>query len=193
MLVVVGQDEALPAVMAVSARKVAAGDTGGGRWRRGLVTLWRLGSMGSVHIRMIEVGLVIGWVAFWLYWVVASFSMTRGRIPWSRELGVRAVIVVVVVVLVRSGVFRDGGLSTDPWRGGLGLALCALCALCALGLGFAMWARVHLGRNWGSSMTQKSDPELVTRRPLPPGSPSDLLICYPLYKGSTRMLVPFVC
>lgn len=136
MLVVVGQDEALPAVMAVSARKVAAGDTGGGRWRRGFVTLWRLGSMGSVRMRVIEVGLVLGWAAFWLYWVVASFSMKRGRVPRSRELGVRALIVVAVVVLVRSGVFRDRGLNTDPWRGGLGLALCAL------GLGFAIEARV---------------------------------------------------
>jgi protein-S-isoprenylcysteine O-methyltransferase Ste14 len=33
------------------------------------------------------------------------------------------------------------------------------------GLALAVWARVHLGRNWGMPMTQKADPELVTSGP----------------------------
>ncbi|HVW79791.1 MAG TPA: isoprenylcysteine carboxylmethyltransferase family protein [Mycobacteriales bacterium] len=37
--------------------------------------------------------------------------------------------------------------------------------LFALGLAVAVWARVHLGRNWGSPMSQKDDPELVTSGP----------------------------
>ncbi|HTT85917.1 MAG TPA: isoprenylcysteine carboxylmethyltransferase family protein, partial [Acidimicrobiales bacterium] len=51
------------------------------------------------------------------------------------------------------------GLNTDPWRAGVGLALLAL------GLSFAIWARVHIGRNWGTPMSQKDDPELVTSGP----------------------------
>jgi protein-S-isoprenylcysteine O-methyltransferase Ste14 len=47
----------------------------------------------------------------------------------------------------------------DPWRAGLGLALFSA------GLGFAIWARVRLGRNWGIPMTQKDEPELVTSGP----------------------------
>jgi len=35
----------------------------------------------------------------------------------------------------------------------------------ALGLSFAIWARVHIGRNWGTPMSQKDDPELVTSGP----------------------------
>jgi protein-S-isoprenylcysteine O-methyltransferase Ste14 len=35
----------------------------------------------------------------------------------------------------------------------------------ACGIGLAIWARVHLGRNWGMPMTQKSEPELVTSGP----------------------------
>ena len=73
-----------------------------------------------------ELVLAIGWAAFWLYWLVAAFSMKRGRVPWSRELGIRAVIAVVVILLVRLGAFRGHGLSTDPWRAGLGLALFCL-------------------------------------------------------------------
>jgi len=43
----------------------------------------------------------VGWAAFWLYWIVAALSTKKGRVPWSRELRIRAVIVVVVIALVR--------------------------------------------------------------------------------------------
>jgi protein-S-isoprenylcysteine O-methyltransferase Ste14 len=118
----------------------------------------------------VELVFAVGWAAFWLYWLVAAFSMKRGRVPWSRELGIRAVIVVVVILLVRLGAFRDHGLNTNPWRASLGLVIFAL------GLGFAIWARVHIGRNWGTPMTQKSDPELVTSGPYH-------LVRHPIYSG----------
>jgi protein-S-isoprenylcysteine O-methyltransferase Ste14 len=121
-------------------------------------------------MRVVELVLAIGWAAFWLYWLVAAFSMKRGRVPWSRELGIRAVIVVVVILLLRLGAFRGHGLYTDPWRAGLGLALFSL------GLGFAIWARVHIGRNWGTPMTQKDEPELVTSGPYH-------LVRHPIYSG----------
>jgi protein-S-isoprenylcysteine O-methyltransferase Ste14 len=76
--------------------------------------------------------------------------MKRGRVPWSRELGIRAVIAVVVILLLRLGAFLGHGFNADPWRAGLGLAL--FC----LGLGFAIWARVHIGRDWGTSMTRRT-------------------------------------
>ena len=110
---------------------------------------------------MRAVGLVfaVGWGTFWLYWLVAAFSTKRGRVPWSRELRIRTVIVVVVIVLIRLGAFRGHAHNTDPWRAGIGLVLFAL------GLGFAVWARVHIGRNWGTPMAQKDEPELVTSGP----------------------------
>jgi protein-S-isoprenylcysteine O-methyltransferase Ste14 len=107
------------------------------------------------------VGLVfaIGWASFWFYWIVAAFSTKRGRIQWGRELRIRAVIVVVVVVIVRLGVFHGHAIDSDPVRAGLGLALFGI------GLAFAIWARVHIGRNWGGPMTRKDEPELVTSGP----------------------------
>jgi protein-S-isoprenylcysteine O-methyltransferase Ste14 len=96
--------------------------------------------------------------------------MKRRHVPWSRELGIRAVIVVIVILLLRFGAFRDGAPNSDPWRAGLGLLLFAL------GLGFAIWARVHIGRNWGTPMTQKVDPELVTSGPY-------RLVRHPIYSG----------
>jgi protein-S-isoprenylcysteine O-methyltransferase Ste14 len=121
-------------------------------------------------MRAIELVFAVIWAAFWLYWLVAAFSMKRGRVPWSRELRIRAVIVVIVILLVRVGAFRNHDLNTDPWRAGLGLGLFAL------GLGFAIWARLNIGRNWGTPMTQKDDPELVTSGPYH-------LVRHPIYSG----------
>lgn len=118
----------------------------------------------------VELVFAVVWTAFWLYWLVAAFSMKRGRVPWSRELGIRAVLAVIVILLIRLGAFRDHGLNTDPWRAGLGLVLFAL------GLGFAIWARLNIGRNWGTPMTQKNDPELVTSGPYH-------LVRHPIYSG----------
>lgn len=120
--------------------------------------------------RAVELVFGIGWAAFWLYWLVAAFSMKRGRVPWSRELRIRAVIAVVVILLIRLGAFRGHGVDTDTWRAALGLVLFAA------GLGFAIWARVHIGRNWGTPMTRKNEPELVTSGPYQ-------LVRHPIYAG----------
>lgn len=118
----------------------------------------------------VEVVFAVLWAAFWLYWLVAALSRKRGRAPRPRTLGIRAVIVVLVILLVRLGAFRDHRPNTDPRLAGLGLALLVL------GLGFCIWARVHIGRNWGSPMTQKQDPELVTSGPY-------RLVRHPIYSG----------
>lgn len=105
-----------------------------------------------------------------MYWLVAALSMKRGKVPWSRELRIRALIVVIVVVLARFGVFRSNDINTTPWRSAFGLALFAI------GLGFAIWARVRIGRNWGTPMTQKDEPELVRSGPYH-------LVRHPIYSG----------
>ncbi|HUZ70685.1 MAG TPA: isoprenylcysteine carboxylmethyltransferase family protein, partial [Candidatus Saccharimonadales bacterium] len=58
----------------------------------------------------------------------------------------------------------------DPWLSAIGLTLFAA------GLGFAVWARIHIGRNWGTPMSQKADPELVTSGPYQ-------LVRHPIYSG----------
>ncbi len=83
-------------------------------------------------MKAVELVFAIGWAAFWIYWLAAAFSMKRGPVPWSRELGIRAVIVIIVILLIRLGAFRSHGLNTDPWRAGLGVVLFAL------GLAFAL-------------------------------------------------------
>lgn len=121
-------------------------------------------------MRAVDLVFVVVWAAFWLYWLVAAFTTKRGHVPWSRELGIRALIAVVVLLLVRFHAFRGHRGSTEPWRVALGLALLAV------GLGLAVWARLHIGRNWGTPMTQKDDPELVTSGPY-------RLVRHPIYTG----------
>jgi len=118
----------------------------------------------------VEVVFAIGWAAFWTYWLVAAVFMKRGRFAWSGELRIRAVILVLAILFIRLGAFRNHGLNSDPWRAGLGLVLFAV------GLGFAIWARVHIGRNWGTPMSYKDDPELVTSGPY-------RLVRHPIYSG----------
>jgi protein-S-isoprenylcysteine O-methyltransferase Ste14 len=99
-----------------------------------------------------------------------GFSMKRARLAWSRELRIRAVILVAAILLSRLGAFRGHGVNADPWLAAIGLALFAL------GLGFAIWARVHIGRNWGTPMMQAAEPELVTSGPYH-------LVRHPIYSG----------
>jgi protein-S-isoprenylcysteine O-methyltransferase Ste14 len=121
-------------------------------------------------MRAVEVVFVIAWAAFWIYWLLAALSVKSSHVPWARELRIRALILVLAIVLIRFGAFRGHGLNTDPWRAGLGLVLLGL------GLGFAIWARVHIGRNWGTPMSQKVDAELVTSGPY-------RFVRHPIYSG----------
>ena len=118
----------------------------------------------------LELVFAVVWGAFWVYWLVAAFSMKTGRLAWSRELRIRAVIVILAILLIRLGAFRGGSLSSGPWRAGLGLVAFVV------GLGFAIWARVHIGRNWGVPMSQKNEPELVASGPY-------RIVRHPIYSG----------
>ena len=52
----------------------------------------------------------------------------------------------------------------------------------ATGIALAIWARVHLGRNWGMPMTQKAEPELVTSGPY-------RFVRHPIYSGLLAWLL----
>ena len=97
----------------------------------------------------VELVFAIGWAAFWIYWLVAAFSMKKGRILGSRDLRIRAAVVVLAVLLFRLGAFRSSAINSDPWRAGLGLFLFAF------GLAFAIWARLHIGRKLGRTNVTK--------------------------------------
>jgi protein-S-isoprenylcysteine O-methyltransferase Ste14 len=184
---------------------------------------------GAVHA--VAVVILVLWIAFWVYWLAAASDVKGGRTLWGRFVGVRVVLVLLALLLIRTRAFRGGQTITkDPWLQAIGLVVFLS------GLALAIWARRYLGRNWGMPMTEKIDPELVTtgpysrvRHPIYSGIILAMIgtaiavswywllavillgayfvysavneerymaglfpDTYPAYKGSTKMLVPFV-
>ncbi len=122
-------------------------------------------------MHVIDFVILAGWVAFWIYWLVASIGVKAGQTRWARFAGVRIGIALVILLLLRVRVHKGNAAATsDPWLQGIGLAVFLL------GLALAIWARVYLGRNWGMPMSQKVDPELVTTGPYS-------RVRHPIYSG----------
>jgi protein-S-isoprenylcysteine O-methyltransferase Ste14 len=120
----------------------------------------------------------LGWVAFWVYWLVAAFTAKASRGRWSRLAGARVFLILLVAYLIRGNWAGGGGLRAghDPVLAGAGLALWAA------GLGLAVWARLYIGRNWGMPMTRRQEPELVTTGPY-------RYVRHPIYAGILLALI----
>lgn len=115
--------------------------------------------------------MVVGyvWLVFWIGWLVSAMSAKESSSRNGRQSALRGMTVVAVIVIVR---FLHGGslAINSPALGAVG------AVLFAIGLALAIWARVHIGRNWGMPMSQKAEPELVTSGPY-------RLIRHPIYSG----------
>jgi protein-S-isoprenylcysteine O-methyltransferase Ste14 len=122
-------------------------------------------------MHVVDVVFLVCWVAFWVYWLVASTGAKAGQTRWVRFAGIRVGIILVVLLLLRGRGFKGHvGTTNNPWLQGIGLAVFLL------GLALAVWARVYIGRNWGMPMSQKVDPELVTSGPY-------RSVRHPIYSG----------
>lgn len=119
---------------------------------------------------MIDAAIGVLWLAFWVYWLASAVGVKTARGGSARHVGVRVAVALVVVVLIRSGVLGRHAVHHDRMAGIAGLILVIL------GLAFAVWARLYLGRNWGMPMTRKVDPELVTSGPY-------RFVRHPIYTG----------
>ena len=74
------------------------------------------------------------------------------------------------------------GDSVRPFGDFTDAAATAGVMLCIVGLQFAVWARVTLGRSWGMPMTLHENPELVTAGPY-------RYVRHPIYTGLSAMLI----
>jgi protein-S-isoprenylcysteine O-methyltransferase Ste14 len=111
----------------------------------------------AVHV--VDFVIFAGWVAFWVYWIAAATRVKAGQAGGIRYAGIRVAAILLIFLVLRLRAFSGNAITTDPWLQGIGLAFFVF------GLALAIWARVHLGRNWGMPMSEKSDPELVTTGP----------------------------
>ena len=107
------------------------------------------------------------WLAWLLYWFVSAFgNKAAARVDgWGPLLVYRVPLVIAYLLLfVNDGGPYLAGLWRRflPWSPGwawLGLTLLLL------GLAFACWARVVLGRNWSATVQLKQGHELVVAGP----------------------------
>jgi protein-S-isoprenylcysteine O-methyltransferase Ste14 len=122
------------------------------------------------------------WAAFVLCWLVlAQFNKKASRsTPLWAAWRVRLVILVVLFIVVR---FRRHAVvgfvaairRTLPPHSGIAEQWLGV-GLCLMGFGFAVWARVHIGRNWGMPMSLREGHELVTSGPY-------AYVRHPIYSG----------
>ena len=127
----------------------------------------------------------VSWAAFLLVWGISAFFVkqdVRGGgwqrfwVFWVLRLAAAAIIIFAAVRLGRragspAAVFFSHPLFTPTlilgWAGAL---------LTAIGIGFAIWARVNIGRNWSSHPAVKEHHQLVTTGPY-------AYVRHPIYSG----------
>jgi protein-S-isoprenylcysteine O-methyltransferase Ste14 len=119
------------------------------------------------------------WVILILYWIVSARSKKKKirEHSWWRIILVRVCLILVTLLVLRVAgfhkVFRHLHVEIIPSNPALRIIGVVLCAA---GIGFAIWARRHLGRNWGMPMSLQQDHELVTTGPY-------RLVRHPIYSG----------
>lgn len=120
---------------------------------------------------------VVLWIAFYAYWMFAARGVKKNvRIEGRFERNVIRIGLIAAIFLI----FRIPGAvrvlehyrhaHTSPATEAIGFLLCAT------GFAFAIWARFHLGRNWGQPMTLKAGHELITSGPY-------RFVRHPIYTG----------
>ena len=116
----------------------------------------------------IKFAISVGWIVFWIYWL-ASAAASKESVSggWRTRLTGVSVIAVIVIAVA----FRGSAVATHSVILG---AIGAVLFVC--GIALAVWARLHLGRNWGMPMTQRAEPELVTSGPY-------RFVRHPIYSG----------
>ena len=135
--------------------------------------------------------IIFSWAAFLAVWLVLAFNVKRdvrggftrafSEYWWLRIL--IAIIITIAAINFGKGtahygggepyVFRDFFIQI-PWLGWLG------AAITVAGLAIAVWARVHLGRNWSPAPSVKEHHELVTSGPY-------AFVRHPIYTGVIAM------
>ncbi|HEY3911043.1 MAG TPA: isoprenylcysteine carboxylmethyltransferase family protein [Stellaceae bacterium] len=122
------------------------------------------------------------WVAWLAYWLIAARNVKPTR--WREPIGSLALHLVpgilCIALLTAPRVFPPGLRTRFVPAGHLLPLVGTLCV--AAGLGLAVWAGLHLGRNWSGIVTLKKDHALVCTGPY-------RTIRHPIYSGLLLALV----
>jgi hypothetical protein len=115
----------------------------------------------SVWYGYVLAALWLGWAAYWAITSVGGKPVARSE-SWQSRLGYSVPLwIAAVLLLSRHMPYPLGGriLPVANCTASVGVILTAA------GLGFAIWARIHLGTNWSADVTVKEGHELVRSGP----------------------------
>ena len=139
-----------------------------------------------------ETIILLSWATFLAVWAVLAFNVKRDirggygdlwQRLWLLRIGAAALIIFLVTRITTgtahyannpASFFSRGIFPQSPVLGWIA------AALSVLGVGFAIWARVHLGRNWSPQPAVKVGHELVTSGPY-------AFVRHPIYTGIILM------
>ena len=142
---------------------------------------------GSFHIapmddRLVGLAISVIWLAWLIYWWLSARDVKRTsrQEPVRDRLTYRVPLVLGILCLSAPGwippVLHRRFVPPGAPAQAAGLALLAA------GLGFSVWARRHLGRNWSASVVVKEDHALIRSGPY-------RRVRHPIYTG---MLLAFL-
>lgn len=122
------------------------------------------------------------WLAWLGYWVISARNVkpTRRRESVGSHLTHRVPLILAGLLYVAPDWF-PAALSRRFLPPG-NLVPAAGVLLVAAGLGFSIWARIHLGRNWSAEVVVKEDHALIRSGPY-------RYVRHPIYSG---MLLAFL-
>ena len=127
----------------------------------------------QLALQILFPALWIGWLIYW--WVSArDVKATRWRQPTRAELIHRAPMLLAAVLLAAPRLLPLALRRRIVPAGSVTATVGIL--IIAAGLGFSVWARRHLGRNWSSQVVVKEDHALVRTGPYS-------RIRHPIYTG----------
>ncbi|HEY4219424.1 MAG TPA: isoprenylcysteine carboxylmethyltransferase family protein [Gemmatimonadaceae bacterium] len=113
------------------------------------------------------------WLLFVVYWLISAAGAKKNATrPWKGIVFRMVVFAGLFAYLqtVRPNARLSHAVIVPVPVGVLGVAICLL------GIALAVWARIHIGRNWGMPMSIKQEPELVDTGPYS-------YIRHPIYTG----------
>jgi protein-S-isoprenylcysteine O-methyltransferase Ste14 len=118
------------------------------------------------------------WVVFFGYWIVSALGSRQTAISYGRHMLFRVDALTLILLFVRS---RPAGVNVhaivlSPAARASGVVVCAT------GIALAIWARRHLGKNWGMPMSVHEAPQLVMTGPY-------ARLRHPIYTGIIVALI----
>jgi|SRR5882724_93213 len=122
------------------------------------------------------------WGIFFVVWILAALFTKR---TVYHESGAQRLRYIIPILIGWYLLFRGHRLPPPfnvPIIPQTDIIHVVAAILCVCGLGFCLWARAVLGRNWSGTVTLKENHELIVRGPY-------RLVRHPIYTGILAMLI----